>query len=303
MACYNPQPITRTPTGWRFRGRRPGAWIDSYLETRLVYADLRGYVSCQQCTGCRLERSRQWAVRSVHEAQYHDDNYFLTLTYDDRHVPKNNSLDTKVLQKFWKKLRKAIPDKFKYYAAGEYGENYFRPHYHASMFGLPLPDLYPSFKSSRRFQMYSSPVVEKAWGKGNIYLAPLTFETAAYTARYICKKVLGKDAEAHYKRLGLMPERAWISKGLGKKWHEDYAHETYRDNYIVSRGVPSVPPRTYNRWLKLSDPAAYLNYEMSTKKSLEEQLKLIDDLSSGRHDIARAVKEASLRAGRLDRNR
>lgn len=293
MPCYSPQPVYLTPTGWRFAPRR-----------QKVFSDVRQkYVSCQQCIGCRLERSRQWAVRSVHEAQYHEENYFLTLTFDDKNLPKDLSLNTRTLQNFWKKVRKASLDKFKYYAAGEYGEQYARPHYHASTFGLNLPDLYPSFKSSTGYQMYGSPLLEKAWGNGNVYVAPLTFETAAYTARYICKKILGKNAEEHYKKLGLTPERAWISKGLGKQWHEDYAHETYRDNYIISRGVPSVPPRTYNRWLKASDPDLHSRYEIATKKSYEEQTKIIEDLISGQHDVARVVKEASLRAGRLDRNR
>lgn len=294
MACYKPQPVYLTPAGWRFAPRRNNAFRDI----------LPKYVSCQQCIGCRLERSRQWAVRSVHEAQYHEENYFLTLTFDDVHLPADRSLNTRTLQNFWKKFRKAHPlMRFKYYAAGEYGDLYSRPHYHASTFGLDLVDLRPGFKSQTGYQMYTSAALERAWGYGNVYVAPLTFETAAYTARYICKKVLGQHAEEHYKKLGIMPERAWISKGLGKQWYEDYADETYRDNYIIARGVPSVPPRAYNRWLKADDPDTYNRYQLSTQKSYADQIKLIDDLINGRHDVAMAVREAALRAGRLDRHR
>lgn len=294
MACYRPQPVYLTPTGWRFAAAGKKRYTDK----------LQRYVSCGQCIGCRLERSRQWAVRSVHEAQFHDENYFLTLTYDDKNLPRDGSLCSKTLQKFWKKFRKAHPlMRFKYYAAGEYGDNYGRPHYHASVFGMELPDLQPSFKSSTGFQMYSSSILERIWSNGAVYVAPLTFETAAYTARYICKKVTGKNAEDHYKRLGIAPERAWMSKGLGKEWHETYKHETYRDNYIIARGVPSVPPATYNRWLKDSDPDLHNSYKNATSKFYEEQIKLIEDLINGRHDVARAVKEASLRAGKLDYQR
>lgn len=280
-----------TSAGWRFVPKR-----------NRVYDDiLHKYVSCQQCIGCRLERSRQWAVRSVHEAQFHDENYFLTLTFSDEFLPKNYSLETKTIQTFWRNFRKAHPlMRFKYYAAGEYGEKYSRPHYHASVFGLELPDLTPSFKSETGFQMYSSSRLDRAWKNGAVYIAPLTFETAAYTARYICKKILGRDAEKHYADLGLMPERAWISKGLGKEWYRTYSDETYRDNYIVARGVPSVPPRTYNRWLKTDDPALHEKYSNATAKSHAEQLKIIDDISNDRHHVARAVKEACLRASKLD---
>lgn len=283
-----------TPTGWRMSPKRNRVFSDI----------LPKYVSCQQCIGCRLERSRQWAVRSVHEAQFHEENYFLTLTFSDDCLPANRSLDTKTLQNFWKKIRKACPlMRFKYYAAGEYGEKYSRPHYHASTFGLELPDLQPSFKSETGFQMYNSRRLDAAWDMGNVYVAPLSFETAAYTARYICKKILGKNADAHYQSLGIIPERAWISKGLGKEWHHAYLSETYRDNYIVARGVPSVPPRTYNRWLKADDPDLHDKYCLSTQKSHADQIKLIDDLQNGRHLVAMAVKEACLRAGKLDLQR
>lgn len=294
MPCYNPQRIYLTPSGWRFAPKRNTVFEDAGSK----------HVSCQQCLGCRLERSRQWALRSVHEAQFHEENYFLTLTFDDDHVPADGSLNTKTIQGFWKRFRKAHPlMRFKYYAAGEYGEKYARPHYHASVFGMELPDLYKTFKTKSGFQMYSSPSLEKAWPFGNIYVSDLTFETAAYVARYICKKVLGKGADEHYSKLGILPERAWISKGLGKEWHETYKHETYRDNYVSCRGVPSVPPRTYNRWLKESDPDCYRKYELSTAKSFEEQQKVVEDILSGRYDIMKEVKEASMRAGKLDLTR
>lgn len=268
------------------------------------------WVSCKQCVGCRLEYSRQWATRSVHEAHFHDDNWFLTLTFSDEFLPKNRSLDTRFQQNFWKRLRRHLPEsvKFKYFCAGEYGDLKNRPHYHASVFGLPLPDLRPTFKSSDGFQLYSSARIDRAWSCpstgvqfGNAYIAELSFETAAYTARYITKKVVGDKAAAHYAAMGnVMPERAWISKGLGKEWYEAYREETFRDGYVVVRGVPSGVPGTYVRWLQSDDSVTFERYKKSTEKSYEDELKIIEDLSSGRHIVAKAVKEAALRAGRLD---
>lgn len=299
MTCYFPQPIYLTPRGWKFSPRRNQVFLDR----------LPKFVSCGQCLGCRLERSRQWAVRSVHEAQFHDENYFLTLTFDDAHVPKDFSLNTKTIQGFWKRFRKAYPlMRFKYYCAGEYGDNFLRPHYHASTFGMSLPDLRPSFKSSTGYQMYTSKRVQDAWSLdgipfGNVYIAPLTFETAAYTARYICKKILGKGAAEHYAKLGVMPEKAWMSKGLGRDWHDAYKHETYRDNYISVRGVPSVPPRTYNRWLKKFDPEIYSEYEASTSMLYVDQVQRIQDIVDGKGDVSLAIKEAQLSRGKLDISR
>lgn len=296
MPCYEPQPLYRTPKGWRF-APKTGDRIPGLLPL---------YVGCKKCIGCRLEYSRQWAVRSVHEAQFHEDNWFFTLTFNEKFIPKDLSLDTKTIQGFWKRLRKARPsEKFKYYAAGEYGDEKNRPHYHASVFGLSLPDLYSTFKSSEGYQMFSSTAIERAWSDfgdvfGNVYIAPLTFETAAYTARYIVKKITGKKSKEHYDALGVIPERSWISKGLGKEWYETYADETYRDGYIVSRGVPAGIPQTYSRWLKRDDPAKHDRFLKSIEKSYDEQLKVIEDLVDGRHVVAKAVKEACLRAGKLD---
>ena len=61
---------------------------------------------CGRCVGCRLERSRQWAVRCMHEASMHMFNSFVTLTYDD-HLPEYNSLNYKHFQDFMKRLRKS----------------------------------------------------------------------------------------------------------------------------------------------------------------------------------------------------
>ena len=96
-------------------------------------------VPCGRCIGCRLERSRQWAIRCLHESKSHEDNCFITLTYDDEHLPRDRSLDVKVFQDFIKRMRKKV-GKFRYFHCGEYGEKEFRPHFHACIFGYDFPD-------------------------------------------------------------------------------------------------------------------------------------------------------------------
>lgn len=86
-----------------------------------------GVIKCGQCMECRLAYSREWAIRITHEAAMHERNCFLTLTYDDDHLPKYGQLVKSDLQKFFKRLRHHF--NFKYVACGEYGERRRRPHF------------------------------------------------------------------------------------------------------------------------------------------------------------------------------
>ena len=131
MPCYTPE------TGYRSRmGRNPetGKW-PIVFNVADGYHDMPVQVPCGKCIGCRLDYSRKWAIRCVLEAQMHKENCFLTLTYDDEHLPKGEKLEKEEMQKFWKRLRKATGTKIRYYMAGEYGTEGGRPHYHACVFG------------------------------------------------------------------------------------------------------------------------------------------------------------------------
>ena len=97
-------------------------------------------VPCGKCLHCRKKQRSEWAMRLYHELGYHQDSVFLTLTYNDKSLPKNDSLVKRDLQLFFKRLRKALPSdkKIKYFACGEYGDDKECPHYHAIVFGLGL---------------------------------------------------------------------------------------------------------------------------------------------------------------------
>ena len=151
-------------------------------------------VPCGQCIGCRLERSRQWAIRCVHEASLHTDNCFITLTYSPDCLPSDGSLNHDDFQKFFKRLRKHIaPKKIRYYMCGEYGEDLQqpsklgRPHFHACLFGLDFDDK-QLYIVRDDVKLYTSATLEKIWGKGFVTIGDVTFESAAYVARYIAKK-------------------------------------------------------------------------------------------------------------------
>ena len=94
-------------------------------------------VPCGKCVNCKLNYAKMWSIRIMHELKDWDSACFLTLTYDEEHLPKDGSLDKQDLQKFFKRLRFNLGGrKIKYFACGEYGEQYGRPHYHIIVFGL-----------------------------------------------------------------------------------------------------------------------------------------------------------------------
>ena len=171
--------------------------MESILLAFLLGAMLAPISPCGQCIGCRIDRSRQWAARCVHEAQLHTDNCFLTLTYADEHLPKHNSVSVKELQLFMRYLRRAIyPTKVRFFACGEYGDQFNRPHYHIALFGYDFPDK-ELFTKRRANNLYISETLNKIWGKGHCSIGELNYQSAAYIARYVVKKINGDRAFEH----------------------------------------------------------------------------------------------------------
>lgn len=149
-------------------------------------------IPCGKCMECRLRYSRDWANRMMLEAQDYDSNFFLTLTYDEEHVHSNEfgflTLKKKDFQDFMKRLRRYIePSTIRFFACGEYGEKTLRPHYHAIIFGLNISDLEP-FGFSSGFPVYISKSIEDIWQNGHVLISSVSWDTCAYTARYVVKK-------------------------------------------------------------------------------------------------------------------
>lgn len=161
-----------------------------------------------------------------------------------------------------RRLRKQHPAlRLKYFHCGEYGEHLARPHYHGLIFGYDFPDKTPWGSSSSGNARYRSPELERLWPHGYSSLGPVTFETAAYTARYCTKKISGDQAAEHYR--GLVPEFMTCSKGIGEAWIQKYAGETYRDDSIVMRGHEAKPPRYYDKKMDQMDPARMRRVELA----------------------------------------
>lgn len=221
-------------------------------------------VPCGQCVGCRLDRSRVWAVRCLHEASLYEDNCFVTLTYGPKTLPSDGSLVLDHWQCFAKRLRKAGVA-FRYFMCGEYGERLSRPHYHACFFGWRPDDLKLYRSTARGDRLYTSEFLEKTWGLGFCIVGDVTFESAAYVARYVLKKQTGEGVQEYYE--GRKPEFTTMSRrpGLGSGWLEKYRSDVYPSGLVVERGVKMAPPRFYDEIYKKFDPKGFETLKLKRK--------------------------------------
>lgn len=213
-------------------------------------------VPCGKCVGCRLRRSREWAVRIMHERRYHDEACFLTLTYDDLHLPFDGGLCKKDLQDFWKRLRSKV-GKVRYFACGEYGSQLSRPHYHAALFGWTPPDLVACGFGGDGDRIYSSDFLESVWGNGICVVGELSFASAAYVARYVTKKVYGPSSDEYYQ--GKTPEFLVMSRrpGIGEQFVSDYGKQMLDNDFLVIDNQKYTLPRYYDKKISLQDEQVF----------------------------------------------
>ncbi|ALS03715.1 VP4 [Gokushovirus WZ-2015a] len=251
MPCYHPLQLFRTLRG-QMCFKRP--WpVSNDLPGKNVFV-----VPCGQCIGCRLERARVWALRCEHERRLHEVSCFLTLTYDEMHLPQNASLVKEDLQKFWKRLRFEIsPDKLRYFACGEYGEVTCRPHYHAIVFGWTPPDLERSARSSSGCMLWSSAMLDRIWSFGRVVVGEATFDSAGYVARYVTKKITGDLGKEAY--FGRVPPYVVMSRrpGIGEGFFEAYRGHFEATDCTVVDGRPSILPRYYLEKIRLTSPEIF----------------------------------------------
>lgn len=228
-------------------------------------------IPCGQCAECRLKRSREWAVRCMHEASLHRDNCFLTLTYADVNglpIPACVSLQYSHFSGFMKRLRARFPDdKILFFCCGEYGETNpktgvidggkYRAHFHAILFNFNFPDRVPC-RLLGKADMHKSKLLDALWSHGECKIGEVTFESAAYVARYAMKKVTGDLASAVYtiitedgEMVERTPEMLVMSKrpAIGRAWFEKYGKHVYTRDKVVARGVEMQPPRYYDKLL------------------------------------------------------
>lgn len=201
----------------------------------------------------------------MHEASLYESNAFITLTYDT--MPRFGSLDKRAFPLFMKRLRKALPEgqRVRYFACGEYGTESGRPHYHALLFGTDFPDKV-SWTTRGGVQVFRSKALESLWTEGLSEIGSVTFESAAYVARYVVKKRTG-DTGDHYVACeadtgevgNRVPEFCLMSRrpGIGAGWLSKFAGDVYPEGSVLVRGKLCKSPRYYDTKYACANPLGY----------------------------------------------
>lgn len=271
-------------------------------------------IPCGQCIGCRLMKSQEWQTRLVHESSLHAKSVFVTLTYDQQHVPEDYSLKLRDVQLFMKKLRNKKPQRVRFFAVGEYGERYHRPHYHLILFNCDFHS-----KATVRISkatgspVYTSPELSELWDKGAHEIETITPGLAGYCARYCLKKLNGDRADEHYTRVSpidgksyrVASEFAVMSRrpGIGLDWFRKNQSDAYSFARSTKGRVVSVVEGILVDGQRRKVPAYYLRKaDEETQKHIRRArkraaLKHRDNNTPARLKVREEVQ--SLRAQRL----
>lgn len=288
MPCWYPV------KGFRARVANPNGRRPLVFSKRDGYEDLPVTVPCGRCSGCRLERSRQWAVRCMHEAQLHEDNCYITLTYRDADLPKDWSLDHRDWQLFMKRFRRSVGPGVKFFMCGEYGEVNLRPHFHAIIFNYDFPDR-RFFKMHNGNPLFTSKLLDAFWGLGYCTIGNVTFESAAYVARYVMKKRTGPEAASHYDHR--TPEYCCMSRGgrdgrgIAFEWWQQFRGDVQPDDAVVMNGVECKPPKYYDALYEAEAAKEFRRVKGARKRRARDNQ---DDATPERLRVREKVQDARL---------
>lgn len=310
MACYHP--LHAFKIGINEDSGKPKYQIEAGHIERIPVKDEFGrrkfqdlwnenpiQIPCGKCIGCRLDYSRQWATRCMLEAQQYEHNAFITVTYEDDALTKNKGVDIETgeiidvatlvpeeLTKFMKDLRRYYEYHYnhkgiRFYAAGEYGSILERPHFHIICFNLPILDKEYLFSNANHDKIYTSEIIRQIWGKGHITVGEVTWNSAAYTARYIMKKIKGPDAKEIYETKGIVPEFVRMSRdgGIGREYYEKNKDKIYELDEITltnKKGLAQKvkPSKYYDRLYDIENPDLLALIKAKRKAAAEMSMKL-----------------------------
>jgi len=310
MACTSPL------QGYRSRAINYSGKRSIVFNKLAGYPDLPVQVPCGQCLDCRLDRAREWAIRCVHESELYLKNCFITLTFRDacpwwpgikpgQKVDPTFSLHKFHFQDFMKRLRFRFAGSaaagIRYFHCGEYGEELERPHHHACLFNFDFPDK-KLWQTRDGIRLYRSEILEELWPYGYSTIGAVTFDSAAYVARYVTKKITGSPAAAHYS--GRLPEYNSMSRrpGIANKWLKSFQTDVYPSDYLVIRnGIKCKPPKYYDKIYDLTDPknlsnvkAERINNARGNPNNTPEQLAVKREITSIRaRNLIRSLESRS----------
>ena len=179
-----------------------------------------------------------------------------------------------------KRLRASLDKRVSFYMCGEYGEKLGRPHYHYLIFGHNFADRRYIKTSRSGEKLYESPTLNSLWKHGKAWIGDVTYESCAYVASYVMKKLNGEKALEHYRRQDeggndywLEPEFNEMSRrpAIAHAWWEQFHQDVIQDDVIVRPGGSKMkPPRYYDKLLELMDPAALAVAKMKRELRAKE---------------------------------
>lgn len=285
MECYHPLTAFQLTNG-----------SVVFAERGDVYRTLS--LPCGQCIGCRLLRARTWAIRCMHEAACWERNVFITLTYENE--PENGDLCYRDFQLFMKRLRRQAKRPVRFFACGEYGEQFSRPHFHACLFNYDFVDKKRWSHTPLGHVVYTSPLLSSLWPFGFSTLGDVTLESAGYVARYCLKKVTGRDANAHYAMLNVetgelfnrTPEFAHMSlkPAIGSLWLGKWFTDVYPKGKVLANGKKVKAPRYYDKIFQKLCPEAF---ELLQEQRYLDSLKNAPEKTQKRLDVKEQVTIAA----------
>lgn len=285
MSCFRPLPAVRD-------ARDPSRVIVCSRSQKLAPTLLPSgevlepfQVPCGRCLGCQIDKSIDWATRISCEVldSSPDLCYFLTLTYNDYHLPTCSladgiteaaTLNPRDMTLFIKRFRSRFPDaKLRYFYAGEYGGKTYRPHYHMISIGVKIPDIKPYSRNFRGDFTFTSDLIDSIWQKGNVVIGDVTWDSCAYVARYTAKKISNKP---DFRRLGLEPEFCRMSRrpGIASDYFFKNRERIYQHDEIVlpstSTGSRVVrPPRFFDKKEAEIDPIRLARFRSARQASVD----------------------------------
>ncbi len=154
--------------------------------------------------------------------------------------------------------------------------------------------------------MYTSNSLEAIWNKGFTLTGAVTFQSAAYVARYITKKITGPNSEAYYQTLDPRTGEIYTrhiefirqSNGIGKKHLKQFTNDIYAfDHVILSGGKKVRPPRYYDKLYEITNPDDLARIKLERE---EKALKHAANNTPERLKVRETIQKA--KAKRLPRN-
>lgn len=224
---------------------------------------------CGRCMACRIQRTREWATRIMHELNTNDGKaVFVTFTYNKENLPEGGSLVPDHVKAFLKRFRKAIePRKIKYFLCGEYGDQFKRPHYHAILFNVDYND---------------NDLIKEKWPFGFVKIGTVTYESAAYVAGYIQKKINGPMQKEEYG--DKVPPFQRQSRYIGYQWAEMNLEQLKSDQVVFVRGNPTRIPRYYRKKFDIDNEMVYSKIVEKLDKLRQRYADLeVDDFDLAKH--------------------